>query len=311
MVLPLSAFRPQDSAHETHAVTRQQTLACDATVEGIGFVTGRDVTVRFRPADVGTGLVFLRTDLPDRPRIPANITNVVPRRLRTTIATALGKVEMTEHMLAALVGLGIHNCLIEINASEAPGMDGSALPFVEAILAAGIRAQNALIQPLRLAERTTVSEGDSSVSVHPTSTNGLGITYHLDYGVGSAIGQQHLAVDVTPEFFHKEIAPARTFILQRDVETLQKQGLGGTRISARDLLIFDPAGKPIDNVLRFPDECVRHKILDVIGDFALLGVPLQGHVVADKSGHWLNAAIVRQLACRLAELSAQTKRRSA
>jgi UDP-3-O-acyl N-acetylglucosamine deacetylase len=274
---------------------QQQTLAAVATVRGIGFVTGADVTLTFHPAAVDTGIVFRRTDLPGGPRIPVSAANSVARDRRTALAADGAVVEMTEHVLAALAGLGIDNCAVEVSGGETPGVDGSAAPFVRAILAAGIVAQPASRRPCVVREVIQVSDRDSSLAVEPSPDGAFEIDYTLDYSDVPGIGRQRCAVRVAPDVFRWEIAPARTFILDREINELRQAGLG-RNVSAKDLLVFDAKGKPVHSSLRFVDECVRHKILDIIGDFALLGSPLIGRVIAQKSGHRLN----RDMAARLA-----------
>lgn len=276
------------------SVDLQHTIGGEVSVHGIGFVTGADVTLRFKPAPAGAGITFVRTDLKQRPEIPALVRNVVERRRRTALHANGATVEMTEHVLAALSGLGIDNCIIELDAGETPGMDGSSMPFVAALQKAGVVAQQAPRTPFIVDEPTFVGDADSMVAIHPNGGKGLQITFNLDYGPGTAIGKQSYMVDLSPESFSSEIAGARTFVLMSEVEALLAQGIG-SRSTAKDLLVFGDDGCPIENQLRFPDECVRHKILDVIGDIALLGRPLHGHILAHKSGHQLNTDLVRKL----------------
>lgn len=286
---------------------RQRTIAREATVRGIGFVTGVDVELRFKPADADTGLLFVRTDLPNQPHIPADIAYVAPRRLRTTLESGAAKVEMTEHVLAALSGLGIHNCIIEIDGPEAPGMDGSAKAFADALCNAGILVLGVPAPVLEITETVTVAENEATVTIEPTEHPGLVVEYCLDYGNDLALGRQLVSFPVDGKTFCRELAPARTFILERDIAALRSQGLG-KGVSFSDLLVLNQAGQPIDNEFRYPDECARHKALDVIGDLALLGMPIKGHVRATKSGHWLNAALVRELESRyLPSRKQQTK----
>lgn len=273
----------------------QRTIARDVTVDGIGFVTGADVTVRFRPAPPNTGIEFVRVDLPGQPKVPANIEHLVRRRRRTTLQANGATVEMTEHVLAALVGMGIDNCTVEMNAGETPGMDGSALPYVEALAQAGAQELDAFrSMPVSVDAPLCINDGESMVAIHPGPADRLEVTFNLDYGSAPGVGRQCLSYRLTPETFRTEIAPARTFVLLPEVEALRQQGIG-LRSTAKDLLVFGADGKPIDNELRFADECVRHKILDVIGDFALLGRPLSGHILAHKSGHHHNTGLVRKL----------------
>lgn len=271
----------------------QQTIARDAEVSGISYLSGLDVRLRFRPAPAGSGIVFLRTDLPGRPSVPATVEHVVPRQRRTALERDGAAVEMVEHIMAALAGLRLDNCIVEIDGPEAPGVDGSSRPYVEALDAAGLVAQDAPRAAIKVAGPITVREGEATLSAYPADERGLYLSYRLDYGEGSPIVRQSLSLDLDPRSFRDELAASRTFLLEAEAHAMRQAGVG-TRITERDLLIFGPDG-PIGNQLRFPDECVRHKLLDLVGDLALAGVDLHGHVVASRSGHSLNAALVRKL----------------
>ena len=271
----------------------QQTLARDAEVSGISYLSGLDVRLRFRPAPAGSGVTFVRVDLPDRPVVPATVAHVVPRRRRTAIERGGATVEMVEHVMAALSGLRVDNCTVEIDGPEAPGVDGSSRPYVEAIDGAGIVGQGVERPSLRIVTPITVREGEASLSAYPADGPGLYLSYRLDYGPGSPIGRQSRSLDLDPTSFRDDLAASRTFLLEAEALAMRRAGVG-MRITERDLLIFGPDG-PIDNELRFPDECVRHKLLDLVGDLALAGVDLVGHVVASRSGHSLNAELVRKL----------------
>jgi UDP-3-O-[3-hydroxymyristoyl] N-acetylglucosamine deacetylase/3-hydroxyacyl-[acyl-carrier-protein] dehydratase len=201
---------------------------------------------------------------------------------------------MTEHVLAALAGMGIDNCIVELKGPELPGLDGSALPFVEALEKAGVEPQSVRRVPIIVEESTSVSEGDALAAAHPGPVDRLDVTFNLDYGDQLGIGRQSYYFRLSPEAFCSEIAPARTFVRESEVAALQAQGVG-TRASPRDLLVFAEDGRLIENSLRFPDECVRHKILDCIGDLALLGRPLYGHVLAHRSGHQTNALLAAEI----------------
>jgi UDP-3-O-[3-hydroxymyristoyl] N-acetylglucosamine deacetylase / 3-hydroxyacyl-[acyl-carrier-protein] dehydratase len=277
----------------TTAHRPQQTIAREAFVRGVGFLTGAEVAVRFRPADAGTGVVFRRVDLPGGPTIPANIQNVVPRSRRTTIQRGDAVVEMVEHIMAALAGLRIDNAIVEIDASETPGCDGSSRAFVEALVGAGISVQNAPRNRIVISRSITVRDGAATLTAHPGDGEDLVLSYQLDYGPDTPIGRQSYFTPITPETFRNELSACRTFILAEEAEGLRNSGLG-RGITEADLLIFGHDG-PIGNPLRFPDECVRHKILDMVGDLALAGADLSGHVVAHRSGHTQNAALVRKL----------------
>lgn len=277
----------------TSASRPQQTIAGEAAVRGVGFLTGADVSVRFRPAEAGAGVVFRRVDLPGAPTVPAHIRHVIPRQRRTAIRRGEAVVEMIEHVMAALAGLRIDNCVVEIDAAETPGCDGSSRAFVEALSEAGTAAQGRPRDRLVISEPVTVHEGGATITAHPGEPDSLALTYHLDYGARTPIGRQSLSCTLTPGSFRDELAASRTFILAEEAEGLRRAGLGN-RITEADLLVFGPDG-PIGNPLRFPDECVRHKVLDMVGDLALAGRDLAGHVVAHRSGHALNAALVRKL----------------
>ncbi|QEH37964.1 UDP-3-O-[3-hydroxymyristoyl] N-acetylglucosamine deacetylase [Aquisphaera giovannonii] len=271
----------------------QRTLARTTEVRGIGFFHGGDVAVRFHPAEADSGLVFARSDLEGQPSVPARVQYVVPSQRRTTVEDGPARVEMIEHVMAALAGLRIDNCRIEIDGPECPGCDGSSRAFVEAFDQAGIVEQDAPRQALVLERSSTVREGDALLAAHPGSAEGLTLSYHLDYGADSAIVNQSYLVDLTPASFRREIAPSRTFLLEAEAHALQAAGIG-RRATPADVLIFGPDGV-VGNSLRYPDECARHKILDMVGDFALLGMDLHGFVVAHRSGHHTNASLVRRL----------------
>jgi UDP-3-O-[3-hydroxymyristoyl] N-acetylglucosamine deacetylase/3-hydroxyacyl-[acyl-carrier-protein] dehydratase len=271
----------------------QRTIARDAVVRGVSFLEGRDVELRFRPAEVDTGVVFVRSDLPESPTVPAHVKYVIPRQRRTTLQRGAATVEMVEHVMAALAGLEVDNCRIEIDGPETPGCDGSSLAFVEALQEAGVVAQDRPKGLLVIDRPVTVREGSSVLTAHPGDADKLVLSYNLDYGSQTPIGAQSLFVEVSPESFRTELAGSRTFLLEAEAEALRRAGVG-RRTTEADLLIFGPDG-PIGNELRYKDECVRHKILDLVGDLALLDREIAGHVVAHRSGHALNASLVRKL----------------
>ena len=275
----------------------QSTLADVAVVEGFGYWTGRDIRVEFRPAEPDTGIVFVRGDLPGRPRIPALVENRLDTPLRTSLRVGDACVDMVEHIMAALGGLEIDNCQVWVDQPEMPGCDGSALPFTEAIDAVGMITQDS---PRRLIEvKKVYCDCDKLARIEarpngagPSEDGSLEIEYHLDYPA-TVIGRQHLKLTLTPETFRRELAPSRTFLLEEEARRLLAQGLG-ERASFADLLVYGENG-PIDNKLRFEDECVRHKLLDMVGDLALAGVKLVGSFSAWRSGHHLNARMVRTM----------------
>lgn len=280
--------------HLRSSLRRQRTIAATTEVAGFGYWSGRDVRVQFRPAEPDTGLVFVRDDL-DRPRrIPAQVSQRIEIPRRTSLAADGATVEMVEHVLAALHGLAIDNCEIWVNAAELPGCDGSSLPFVAALDAAGCVEQNMERSRLIVTEITRVGNDESWVEAKP-AVNGKGLTlrYKLDYGPNTPIGKQAIEVNISLDSFRQDLAPARTFVMEDEAAWLRQRGLGA-RVTSQDLLIFGPEG-PIDNELRFENECVRHKTLDLLGDLALAGCELVGQFTAYKSGHRLNAELVKVL----------------
>ena len=273
----------------------QNTIAREGTLTGVGFFTGADVTVRFLPADEHTGIRFQRVDLPGEPTIPATIEYAVSMHRRTALANGNATVELTEHVLAALAGLRIDNCIVQLNAPELPGCDGSAKPFADCLLETGIVQQTATRETLAIDAEVVAKSDDglADIRVQPLARPSMTVSYQLDYGHDSPIAPQALSLEITPRTFLDEIVFARTFILEAEVEALRAAGYG-ERVTQHDLLVFGPNGV-IDNRLRARDECVRHKILDCIGDLALLGCGIQGHVAAYRSGHELNRALVRRI----------------
>ena len=249
--------------------------------------------VEFRPAPPHTGIVFFRNEAGLGKAVPAQVRLRIEQPRRTTLVSDGTQVEMVEHILAALYGLGVDNCEVWVDASEMPGCDGSCQPFVTAIDAAGIVEQAAYRSRLVVTDVTRVGNDECWIEARPTKTSGLSLKYRLDYGNESPIGRQTIELAITPKSFREELAPARTFILKDEAEWLRQRGLG-MRVTNQDLLVFDDAGV-IENTLRYDNECVRHKALDLVGDLALAGCDLVGHFIAHRSGHRLNAELVRVL----------------
>ena len=276
-----------------HTLRKQCTIAAPTVVEGFGYWSGRDVRVEFRPAQPDTGITFVRGDLPTPVQIPAVVANRIEMPRRTTLAHQGERVEMVEHIMAALSGLQIDNCEVWVNEPEMPGLDGSSLAFVEALTKVGVVEQQESRDQLVIREVTRLGDDESWIEARPSRRGGLTIRYRLDYGSDNAIGRQTWETALTPGIFRRELAPCRTFMFKQEADWLLSQGLG-TRASTSDLLVFGDLG-PIDNELRFSDECVRHKMLDLVGDLALAGCDLVGHIIAHRTGHRLNAELVRVL----------------
>ncbi|MEE2737969.1 MAG: UDP-3-O-acyl-N-acetylglucosamine deacetylase [Planctomycetota bacterium] len=282
----------------------QRTISDEISMSGVAFLSGADVHLTFRPAEPGTGIVFVRTDTLSKVRIAAHVRNVVHTDRRTALAVGDVRVEMVEHVLAALSGLGIDNCEIDINAPELPGCDGSSLAFVECLQQVRLVDQSVAIQEYKLDEPLSISGGGASIAALASPSDSFVLSYHLHYGDHSPIIPQSRWLEITENTFASELAAARTFLLKEEAELLRSQGLGA-RVHSTDLLIFGPHG-PIQNQLRFPDEPVRHKILDMVGDLKLMGFRLQAHVTASRSGHRLNVALARRLVERFDPESLQT-----
>ena len=277
---------------------RQRTVAASAAVSGKGLMLGRDATVTFLPAPPDHGIVFERVDL-DRPVvIPALVSNVIPNARRTTLKSGDATIETVEHCMSALRGLGIDNVLVRINGPELPCGDGSAMPFVEVLRAAGVADQDAPRRTYRLTETVTVEEGDASITAIPAdSPGGMRVMYDLDYGANATrIPHQAWSFDPARDDYVADIAPARTYSLKEEAEALWQAGLC-RHLTPRDVLVIGDDG-PIQNEFRFRDEPVRHKMLDAIGDLALVGTIVECQVVANRSGHGLN----RQLGMKLLRL---------
>ena len=269
---------------------KQRTIADTVSLSGIGLHTGTLTTVTFKPAQPGSGITFYRTDLPDKPAIKADIDHVCDVSRGTTIGINGAKIYTVEHVLAAIAGLGIDNIDIELDEREIPNDDGSALPFLNTLKKAGIVEQDAERKYVHLEDPVYLKSGDVTLSFLPADDFRVTMTIAFDH---VAVGTQYASFDITPETFENELAPARTFCFLSEVKMLQEQQLikGGSLESA--VVIGDEA--ILNDSLRFPDEPVRHKILDLIGDMALLGMPIKGHIVAVKTGHEKNIMFSKRI----------------
>ncbi|MDF1667440.1 MAG: UDP-3-O-acyl-N-acetylglucosamine deacetylase [Planctomycetota bacterium] len=280
---------------ETVAEPRfQRTIKKAFKIEGQGIHTGKVVHVECEPAAPGDGIVFFRSDVPDSGPIPALATHKTPFPRRTALADEGGKAEVhtVEHMLSAAHALGLDNLKIRFDAAEAPALDGSSLNFLELFREAGIDEQDQRVEPIRLDKAIGVHHGDSAVVALPWDGPGLKISYTLDYPVAS-LGAQHITLTLSEESFEKLIAPARTFCLEAEAQALRNAGMG-LGANFQNTVVYGESGA-IETELRFPDEAVRHKVLDLIGDLSLLGRPLQAFIVAVKSGHDLNALLAKEI----------------
>ena len=267
----------------------QKTTRREVALSGRGLHTGHPVNLRILPSFPGSGIVFARVDQEGH-EIPARRAFLETSRLSTTLSRNGIRVGTVEHLLAALSGLGIDNARVEIDGPEVPAGDGSASPFVALLREAEVLRQRADRRFLSILKPIVVAEGEKKIAVFPA--NDFRVTYAIDFP-GTPIGYQEREVRLTAQNFSEEIAPARTFCLYRDVEGMRRQGLalGGSLENA--VVVGDD--RIVSGPLRFPDEFVRHKILDLLGDLTLLGHPLRGHVVVFKGGHRLHGALVDRI----------------
>ena len=255
--------------------------------------SGASVTATIHPSDADHGIVFRRSDLPGSEPIPAHVENVVYRPRRTALQVGEAVVETVEHCLSGLAGLGVDNALIELDGPELPAGDGSAMPFVAAVENAGLVDQDAPRRPLAVTEPLTIREGDAMIAAFPNGGAGMDVLYDLDFGEGTFIGRQIHAFTLDPASYTEKIAPARTFSTIEDAQRARDAGLF-SHLTPKDMLVIGESG-PIENALRFDDEPVRHKLLDLIGDLSLVGRPLHGRIVASRSGHQLNQRMAKAL----------------
>ena len=269
---------------------RQRTIATKVIIQGFGFWSGQDVIYSFYPAEDNTGIRFIREDIPNSQPIPALLTYRIKKPRQTSLATGKAQVDMVEHILAALKGALIDNCEVRVSRAEAPGLDGSARNFIAEFLKAGTEEQaSERIRMQIVTEGKYVDEKNASIFFRPNKDNKSIYTYRLYYDNPSPIPNQTAEFDLTlsPKDFQNEIASCRTFLTLNEAEVLRSHGLG-TRVKAQDILVYGPNGL-IDNKVLFDNECARHKILDMIGDFSLTSFDLVGEIHAQKTGHQQNA----------------------
>ncbi len=271
----------------------QKTIKSEARVSGKGMFGGEEAEAVFRPAPTDSGVVFVRTDIAEPVRISAVVTNVAERGRRTTLKKGPVSIETVEHCLAAVSALEIDNLIIEVEGPEMPAPDCSSAEYFKVLKRSGLVEQPEKRKEFVISEPVSITSGDASIYALPYSDDSLNITYDLDYSGHTGIGRQIFSCTVTPDGFEKHLAPARTFLLEAEAKQFQSRGIGA-HLSPRDILVINSDG-PIKNSFRFPNECARHKIVDLIGDLALAGRAVMGRVVAYKSGHSLNQQLVRKL----------------
>ena len=272
---------------------KQRTIEKEISLQGEGLHTGHKANIVFKPAEADTGVVFVRTDLPGKPAVRVSIDTLVASPTasrRTSIGIGGLEIQTVEHLMAVFSGMGIDNIRIEINGDELAGFDGSSLNYLDAISKAGIREQDSEREYFIVREPVFVEEEGVSLIAVPSKELKISYTLHFDHPY---LKSQFKEIVITPETFAKEIAPARTFCLEEDI-ALRRQGFGHGATYDNTLVV----GKNgvIKNTLRFPDEFVRHKILDLLGDMFLLGQPIKCHIIAVRSGHAMNLKLARKIA---------------
>ena len=284
-------------------ITQQRTISREVSLSGRGLFSGETATLTFEPAEADAGITFVREQDGRVANIAARVENVFKRPQRTCLRNGTLLVETVEHCMAALSGLGIDNAVVRVtggSAGEIPGGDGSSRVFVDALTEAEPVELAVAKQPLIIREPITVTDGDASLSALPGPTDRLEIVYEFE--APKPVGRQVFSFHVGADDFVTQLAPARTFSFEAEAREAQRRGIG-MHLTPRDVLVIAADG-PIDNAFRFPDECARHKALDILGDLYLVGRPLRGRIVGYKSGHALN----HLLAKRLLEKDARTAR---
>lgn len=275
---------------EVDSLRFETTLQRPAAAQGVGLHSGVPVNIRIMPAPPSTGIVFVRTDL-DRFEIPASWRHVA----RVSYATSLMRqgvlLSTTEHLLSVFYSMGVDNAYVEIDNLEVPILDGSGLPFVRMVQNAGLRTYRRLRRYLCIRRPVTVEDRGRRISILPAESFQLTCDVFFNHPL---VGRQMLEMEVTPGRYAEEIAPARTFGFAGELDQMRHMGLiRGASLDSG--VCFSPDGIMNPDGLRFPDECCRHKALDLIGDLALIGRPLLGHVVAERAGHAMHAALVSRI----------------
>lgn len=270
---------------------QQQTLSNPIGCTGVGLHTGKPVTLTLRPAPADTGIVFVNRNGHAGATLAASVDHLVATELCTAIRGNGFQVKTIEHVLAALAGLNVDNAFVDIDAAEAPVMDGSSAPFVRLIQSAGVVSQNRRRSFLKITRPLEIVDGSRRIRIEPSSTPRITYTIQYDHPL---IRTQTFAYEHSAYAFETEIAGARTFGFLQEVEALWSRGLGRGG-NLENTVVLSQDGILNESGLRFSDEFVRHKVLDLIGDFSLLGLPFIGHLIADRSGHALHTRLVKQI----------------
>ncbi len=276
----------------------EHTIAAACEVRGRGYWSGREVRVLIEPARIGTGVVLVRGDLASEPSCPASIEFRNDADLRTNLRRGEASFAMIEHLIAALAAMEIDNCVVTIDGEEFPGLDGSSEAYVNALREAGLIVQAKAKSRLVIQDTIRIQDQGRWIEASPSTDGRNYFEYRLQFNDDTPIAPQTFGLVLTPYRFIHEVSRARTFVTQSQAETLRARGLA-SHVTNHDLLVIGQDG-PLENELRFPDECARHKTLDMIGDLALAGVEIVGRIVSFRGGHNLNG----MMAARLAQLAA-------
>ena len=296
----------------------QKTICGKASLEGTGLHTGISCTLNIKPAKENSGIIFKRVDLKNNPTIPADVNYVIATNRRTILERSGVRIHTVEHILAALRGLGIDNAVIELSGPEPPIMDGSALPFVQAIKKIGIVDQSIIQEVCKVTESIQFKDSKNDIELNILPADQFKITFFMNYDLPN-FGLQYVSIKDVESEFAKEIAPARTFGLLSEVTQLKQNGLiKGAGLKNAVIIVDKKVDSKERNILsklfglktevviknneilnsealRFKNEPVRHKVLDLVGDMALLGKPIAGHIIATKSGHTMNIELVKKI----------------
>ena len=269
----------------------QRTIKKIVKCSGIGLHTGKNVCLSILPAPVDSGIVFFRTDLPGHPFVKATVKNVIDTSYATTIGNGNAIVSTIEHLMASFAGLGIDNAYVEVDSPELPIMDGSAAPFIAMLKSGGIELQNSFKRFLKIRKSVKIGNRHSFVRLSPSRESRLSCTIDFDHPV---LKEQFFDLKFSDAVFENELSKAKTFCFLKEVENLKARGLvkGG---SLENALVIDDDNILNESDLSYKDEFVRHKMLDLVGDMMLLGMPVLGHISAYKPGHSLNHLVTRKI----------------
>lgn len=282
----------------------EHTIATSCKIQGRGYWSGRLVTVAIHPAAMGTGVRLVRSDLVGDDECPADVHHRVDASLRTNLECGAAKFQMVEHLMAALSGLEIDNCLVEVDAEELPALDGSSQGYVHPLQSAGLIVQARQRNRLVVRDRYRIGSPEAWIEAAPAKHGESYFEYQLSFDDDTPIAPQAFGVELTPDRFIRGVSPARTFVTEAQANEIRAAGMA-SHVTNQDLLVIGESG-PIENRFRFDNECARHKTLDLIGDLALSGLELVGRFTSFRGGHQLNGQMAKRLLEITSELTQKT-----